>query len=287
MVTSFLLSNGKRKKEEANLGDRMNQLEAVRPDTSNIINITKGGMPTEHEMLVYSHMAKHALESKMYGRMELPAIMSIILAAREYGIPPMMALNGGLNIIQGKVEISARMMSGLIRQAKHSITIKESTASSCILVGRRSDTHDTATVSYTLEEARLAGLVKPGGGWIKNPKDMCFARAISRLARQLFSDVIGMGYVEGEIKATEAEVVVPDDIPEENLLKQLTEEYINLFDEEDRYLAVEYMATVKNHFGWENLQTLQELLKDPKRLADKFNSWKARKQKVEELLSST
>ena len=104
------------------------------------------------------------------------------------------------------------MMNAMIRRAGHSITIKESTETSCTLTGRRADNGDSATTSYTLAEAQKAGLVKPNGGWTKNPKDMCFARAMSRLARQLFSDVIGIGYIEGEIKATECEVVIPDDI---------------------------------------------------------------------------
>lgn len=165
-------------------------------------------IPTDHEMMVFNTMATQAVESKMYkGIGDQAGVMMIMLSARELGISPMQALNGGLNIIQGKVEISARMMGALIRKAGHSISIVESTDTLCTLKGTRADNGDTLEATYSVIEAQKAGLIRNGGGWTKCPKDMCFARAISRLARQLFADVIGIGYVEGEIKATEN---VPD-----------------------------------------------------------------------------
>ena len=132
--------------------------------------------PSDHEMMVYQTMAKQAVASKMYrGVGDEAGVIMVMLAAREMGIPPMSALNGGVNIINGKVEIAARMMSAMIRRAGHSITIKECTDTSCTLLGKRRDTHDTAEVSYTIEEAKKAGLIKPGGGWTRNPKDMSSA----------------------------------------------------------------------------------------------------------------
>lgn len=240
-------------------------------------------IPTEHEMLVFNTMAKQAVESRMYrGIGDVSGVMMIMLTARELGLPPMQCLNGGLNIINGKVEISARMMSALIRKAGHHITIKESTESSCTLSGKRGDTLDTAEVSYTLAEAQKAGLVKSGGGWTKNPKDMCFARAMSRLARQLFSDVIGIGYVEGEIKASEVEIQMPDDMPEykEEIIQENVEEYLekflDLFDDADKFLSLEYLEIVMKHFSWTKVQAIKELLKDETKLFDKFNSWKSK-----------
>ncbi len=161
--------------------------------------IRNDGLPSEHEMDVYRTMAKGAITSGMYKGNEHGVIM-IMLAARELGIPPMAALNGGIHLIQGKVEISARMMSALIRKAGHSLMVKESTDDICVVEGVRVDNGNRFTASYTLQDAQKAGLVRSGGGWTKFPKDMCFARAMSRLARQLFSDVIGIGYVEGEIQ---------------------------------------------------------------------------------------
>lgn len=238
-------------------------------------------IPNDHEMMVYHTMAENAVASKMYkGIGEKSAVMMIMLSARELGIPPMQALNGGINIIQGKVEISARMMSGMIRRAGHHISIKESTESLCTLVGKRSDTGDTATVSYTLVEAQKAGLVKSGGGWSKCPKDMCFARAISRLGRQLFSDVIGIGYVEGEIKASDGDVVVPDDLPpvaptvETTSEEDLITKYVDLFDQEDKFLALEYLQDVMNHFSWDKTKAIETLAKDNRRLQEKFVVWK-------------
>lgn len=242
--------------------------------------VTTYSIPTEHEMMVFQTMAKQAVDSKLYGRLDMAGVMTIMLAARELSIPVMQALNGGLNIIQGKIEISARMMSALIRKHGHSISIKESTDTSCTLVGRRKDTGDTATTSYTLEEAKNAGLVKQGGGWVKNPKDMCFARAMSRLARQLFSDCIGIGYVEGEIRATEAEIVVPEDLPREVVIEddqKLYNDYMCLFPQEDAELANKYLESAMAHFGWTKAKTLTEFLKDTLHLREKFNVWKSRR----------
>ena len=127
---------------------------------------TAPAIPTEHEMMVYHTMAEQAVSSKMYrGVGEKSGVMMIMLASRELGIPPMAALNGGLNIINGKVEISARMMSALIRKSGHQITTQECTDLKCTLMGKRHDTGETQTASFSIEEAQRAGLIKQGGLW--------------------------------------------------------------------------------------------------------------------------
>lgn len=252
----------------------------------------RGIVPSEHEMMVYHTMAEQAVSSKMYkGIGDKAGVMMIMLSARELGIPPMQALNGGINIIQGKVEISARMMNALIRKAGHQIITKECTDTSCTLLGVRWDTGETHTTSFTMADAQKAGLIKSGGGWTKFPKDMCFARALSRLARQLFSDVIGIGYVEGEIgQSVDQKNSNCDPIIQEPLLVQeetdvkteaeWLEKFTVLFEKQDKYLAMEYLKIVKTHFEWNTCQAVQELLKDQKKLFEKFNGWKS-KQKSE------
>ncbi len=259
--------------------------------TDNLTVNSRSSIPSEHEIAVYHTMAEQAVSSKMYrGIGEKAGVMMIMLAARELGIPPMQALNGGINIIQGKVEISARMMSALIRRSGHQIYVKENDHTSCTLVGKRSDTGESLEVSYTLDEAQKAGLIKAGGGWTKCPKDMCFARALSRLARQLYSDVIGIGYVEGEIKPTEVEMVIPrDDFPELDGIGE--EEFklndlLKLFDNEDKFHVMEYLEIVQKHFSWSDQRTIKELLKDPKRLMEKFQTWKDKKKAKEESCKS-
>lgn len=262
------------------------------PSTTDSLPVanSRSSIPSDHEMMVYHTMAEQAVSSKMYrGIGEKAGVMMIMLAARELGIPPMQALNGGINIIQGKVEISARMMSALIRKSGHQISIKENGHTSCTLVGKRTDTGEILEVSYTLDEAQKAGLVKAGGGWTKCPKDMCFARALSRLARQLFSDVIGIGYIEGEIKAVEAEIVIPrDDFPELDVIveEDRLSELLDLFDKEDRFHVLEYLKIVQKHFDWTQPRAIKELLKDPKRLFEKFHVWKNKSIKTEEACAS-
>jgi len=237
-------------------------------------------LPSEHEMMVFTTIAKQAAESKMYGSYGgQPGIMMTILAARELGVPPMLALNGGISNIMGKLEISARLMNAMMRRAGVKITIMESTDDRCVLRGQRGDNGDSAVVSYSLEDAKKAGLVKPSGGWVKNPKDMCFARAISRLARQIAPDVIGGCYIEGEIKATDAEVIVPQDIPTEIIDSKDDEEslqrLLEMFDKEDRFLVLEYIKVVMKHFDWSQSECVRKFLEE-KTIVEKFTVWKAK-----------
>lgn len=238
-------------------------------------------IPSNHEMTVFQTMASQAVSSKMYrGIGDEAGVMMIMLAAREMGIPPVQALNGGINIIQGKVEIAARMMSALIRKAGHSLQVVESSDSVCTIKGTRADNRDSLTISYTLAEAQKAGLVKSGGGWAKNPKDMCFARAISRLGRQLFSDVIGIGYVEGEIKPVECGEQLSD-IPVKSEA-QYVHEYLDLFDKEDKSLALDYLKVFQKHFGWTTEQAIKEIMKDVDKLFTAFGVWKSKIKRVDE-----
>jgi len=90
-------------------------------------------------------------------------------------------------------------MNKMIRQAGHKLDILKSSSVECSIKGERSDTGETYTADFTIEDAKKAGIYKEGGGWTKYPADMLFARALSRLARRLFADVISTACVEGEI----------------------------------------------------------------------------------------
>lgn len=244
------------------------------PTTSNGVSNL---VPTEHEMLVYNTMAEQAVSSKMYrGIGEKAGVMMIMLAAREYGIPPMIALNKGINIIQGCIELSARVMSAMIRRAGHQIRVIENDATKCILEGIRTDTKETLKTSFTVQEAEKAGLVKTGGGWTKWPKDMCFARALSRLARQLFSDVIGTAYVEGEIKESECEIVREEEKDDGRNIIADAMHYLSLFPEDKKAKARHYLEAVKAHYDWTVEQTYEFLLKDKEVLLEKFEKWSSK-----------
>lgn len=156
-------------------------------------------LPNAQEFSMFQTIARAAQTSGLYAGVGQEAkIFMVLLAARELGISPMLALNGGIWNIQGKIEISARLMNGLIRRAGHSIKVIESTDTICRLLGKRTD-GDGYECTFSIEDAIKAGLHK-SNTYMKYPADMLYNRCMSRLARRLFSDVIGTAYIEGEIK---------------------------------------------------------------------------------------
>ncbi len=143
------------------------------------------------------------LASPHYKKIGSDGIYAIVEMSKSVGADTMQALNGGMYYVKGKVEMSALMMNTLVRQAGHSITKdKSSDETICILHGKRADTGDTWSESFSMEDAKKAGLLG-SVVWKSYQKDMLFARALSRLARQLFPDVIKGCYVEKEIELAE------------------------------------------------------------------------------------
>lgn len=178
--------------------------------------------PTGNELQALNMIALAASKSNLY-KQTPEAILMVLLSARELNIGPMMALNGGIWNIQGKTEISARLMMALIRRGGHSITI-DSSSTSCTIKGKRKDNGDTAEVTFTLEDARKADLLK-SQTWTKYAEDMLYARAMSRLARRLFPDVIGNCYVEGEVDTKKE--FDPRGLEQAEVVQEKTQEQIN------------------------------------------------------------
>lgn len=145
-------------------------------------------------------LVESLLSTKHYRKLGPEGVFAIVQKARAVNVHPLDALNGGMYYVQGKVEMSSMMMNQLIRQAGHSIEKdEESNDTICMLHGKRVDNGDAWSESFSIEDAKRAGIYRQGTGWVKYPRNMLFARALSNLARMLFPDVIKGCYTEGEI----------------------------------------------------------------------------------------
>lgn len=175
-------------------------------------------------------ISQKLLQMKHYQKLGDVGIFAILQKSKSVGLNPLDALNGGMYFVNGKVELSANTMNYLIRQAGHSI-IKDdrSTKEVCILLGKRADNGDTFTCSFSIDDAKKAGIYK--NVWQTYPEDMLFARALTRLARQLFPDVCKGCYIEGEIprEIEKAEYEEIKEVPKLEMIKPI--EYISSEEE--------------------------------------------------------
>lgn len=134
-----------------------------------------------------------------YAKMGEVGIFAITQKAKSIGMDPLEALNGGMYFVNGKVELQSQAMIGLIRKHGHSVQLDpRSTKTNAIMHGRRADNGDTWTVSFSIDDAKRAGIYK--NVWEKYPDAMCQWRCVSMLSRFLFSDVLKGCYIVGEIK---------------------------------------------------------------------------------------
>lgn len=138
-------------------------------------------------------------------RDNVAATAAAILYGREVSLPPMTAL-GNVNVIKGKPGLSAVIMRAQVLAAGHEIRQDESTSGLCTLSGRRRGTDYWQTVTYSIDDARQAGLLQQNKNYEKNPRRMLRARATSELCELMFADVVrGMPSLE-ELEELDDEV---------------------------------------------------------------------------------
>ena len=174
----------------------------------------EGGMAHfEQYMLLADRIARTAMVPTAL-RGQPDQVLAVVMYGAELGIGPMQALQQ-INFIEGKPSMAPELMRALIREAGHKLEV-QSSRTECVIVGTRGDTGEVGESEFTLNDAVQAGLcsINAEGNaharsrdgkilpWEKYTKDMLLARATSRIARQMFSDVIaGMSYTPEEVES--------------------------------------------------------------------------------------
>lgn len=120
------------------------------------------------------------------------AIFAAIQYGREFGIPPMSALQN-IAVINGKPTLGTDLALGLCHRHKdwRGYEIVESTDEKCrVHVYRAMPNGKTATFAgeFTIDQARAAGLVRSDGPWNKWRKRMLKHRATTFAIRDAFPD---------------------------------------------------------------------------------------------------
>lgn len=147
-------------------------------------------------------------------------VLAALMYGRELGFSPMQSLVN-IQVIDGKPSLSAHLIAVRVRSAGHKI---ESTgdATTYTVTITRGDDDSTHSETFTIEQAKRAGLVRAGSGWEKYPEDMLYARALTRCARRHVPDALEGGaiYATEELEDIEpapprARVRVIEQEPEE------------------------------------------------------------------------
>lgn len=117
-----------------------------------------------------------------------------------------------LDVVEGNPTVNADGCNALIRRAGHSLWF-EMGPDKCVAHGKRADTGDEMTVTWTIEMAKTAGLAGKQV-WKSYATDMLKSRATTQIARALFADVLmGVKYTPEEA-ASFAEPELLDTAPD-------------------------------------------------------------------------
>lgn len=116
-----------------------------------------------------------------------------ILSGAEVGLSPMASLKS-FDIIQGTAAPRALTLRAIVQSQGHEMVLDESTASRCIMRGKRRGSDEWVKVNWTMDRAKGLGLTNKDN-WKKQPAAMLVARATGELARLIAADaILGIGY---------------------------------------------------------------------------------------------
>jgi hypothetical protein len=139
------------------------------------------------------------------------AVFAMMTYARALNLPIGVAMQH-LYVFEDKeenthIEMSARLMGALVRRAGHKIVPVSENASRIVLQLKRcDDPTPTYFADYTRKDVELAGLLSKFGH-MKYPRDMLFARCLSRLTRRWCSEATMGAYLIGEVSEGGPEAV--------------------------------------------------------------------------------
>lgn len=166
-------------------------------------------------------MAEHFFKSGVFQDVKDMSVALVkIQAGQELGISPIMAMKEVYLIPSKsgvKIQIGASLQAAMIKKSgKYDYRIIEHSKEICTIhfFERRADKWEKiGEESYTIGDARTAGLTAGKDVWTKHPKNMLFARAMSNGAKWYCPDVFG-GAIYNE----------SDDFPESRFEAEIIED---------------------------------------------------------------
>lgn len=126
--------------------------------------------------------------------------VAIAAMGEEFGWGPMRALRS-IYIVKGNPQMSAQAMLALVYERFPSarIHVTKNDGEGCTIVAQRHADDPELETSFSIEDARKAGLTtKKGTLYGIYAADMLWARCVSRMCRRKFPDVIQGCYVLGD-----------------------------------------------------------------------------------------
>jgi hypothetical protein len=137
-----------------------------------------------------------------------------LMTGRNLGIPAVIAMEHVYDLY-GRTGISAKLKDGLARRHPHCELfehVSSDVKSAVWKVKRRGSPEQLVT--YTIEDAQRAGIVKPDSNWQKHPRRMLQARARSEAADIWFPDAtMGLPTVDEIEDEMVGDVVLPNAPP--------------------------------------------------------------------------
>jgi hypothetical protein len=122
-----------------------------------------------------------------------------IMTGQELGLSPIASLRS-IDIIQGVPAMRAVAMRALAQSRGHDMWVHESTATRCVVRGRRKGSDQVQESVWTTDRARGLNLLNKAN-WKNQPIAMLIARATSELARLIAADVfLGVPYSIEELE---------------------------------------------------------------------------------------
>ena len=184
-------------------------------------------MPNPEEMQSLIDFCKVMASSPFYAKLGPGGVMAIYLTAKEYDLPFMACMNGGLHTFDGKVTFAAIMIDALILKAGHKTKVLVSDEKRCVIEFTRGDRrHDKdykpLIWEYTVEKAAKAGYLKKNN-WQTSLQDMLYCRCLTGGGRkhmpEVFVGVMVTGELVGDDSDSDIAPLLPSNVaPTTNLL---------------------------------------------------------------------
>jgi hypothetical protein len=156
----------------------------------------------DNPITAFAEMGKWYVESDMFGCTRKAQGNILAMATITERKSPIVIANT-YHIMDGQLTMKSRAMLAFYRQAGGKVKWLETTDTICRAAWTFEG--DTCEIGFTFAEAERMGIVKPKGGWFKQPAEMLRARATSRAVTMLCPEILVGGGVEDDNQASPSE----------------------------------------------------------------------------------